>query len=173
MPFDKDTYNLFESYIATFPNTQNHNKPSNLNDVKDLSDKKEHVATKLDVKGQGSDEGEASNTPVEDEETGARTEIAKFFQWMGDLSDQDAKSDEFAIENYLQGNTDEVAANLNILDDDIADYEAEWGELLEHGKQQVMYVFKKYPQELANMFPGLTVDKAVSALDNWIDKSGY
>jgi hypothetical protein len=177
MPFDKDTYNLFESYKATFPNTQNHNQPSTLKSIKVLSNKKDEVATKLDVKGQGSDKGLAVNTPVdpreEDEQMGERSQITKFFQYMGNLPDEWATSEDGAIENYLVGNQEDIAADMGVLDDDIPDYEVDWDELYYYAERQIKDLFKRHPQEVAKMFPGLTLEMVMAALNKYMDSEGY
>lgn len=75
MPFDKDTYNIFESYSKpATPNKKDHNKPSSLKDVKDLSGGPDS-GTELDVKGQLTDKGNAGNTPVD--VTGAKQKDKK------------------------------------------------------------------------------------------------
>lgn len=81
MPIDKDTYSIFENYSQTFPNKVNHNKPSDLEDVKKST--AATSATGLDIKGQLSDKGEAHNTQVdvkeEDAEAPSHDELVNMF----------------------------------------------------------------------------------------------
>jgi len=93
--------------------------------------------------------------------------LISFFKWLGDVPDKYSTTLDNTITNYAAGLTQDIAANSNILDDDIPDYEPDQEEYEEFMEEKVLRAFRHFAPDIAKIAPGLTQEEALQAIENW------
>jgi hypothetical protein len=93
--------------------------------------------------------------------------LINFFKWLGDVPDKYSTTLDNTLTNYAEGLTDSLAADANILDDDIPDYEPHYDEYQEAMEDGVLHAFRHFGPDIAKIAPGLTQEEALQAIENW------
>jgi hypothetical protein len=93
--------------------------------------------------------------------------LINFFKWLGDVPDKYSTTLDNTLTNYAEGLTDSLAADANILDDDIPDYEPHYDEYQEAMEDGVLHAFRHFAPDIAKIAPGLTQEEALQAIENW------